>query len=143
MVRYWDSSAIIAMLVAEPSSGAVRAEHARDIEMSTWWGTQVECVSALARLEREGALAPPDLATASVRLDELASQWAEVQPTQKLRQMAVRLLRTHPLRAGDALQLAAASAVAEDHPRTLPFVTRDVRLALAAEREGFAVITPT
>jgi hypothetical protein len=143
MVRYWDSSAIIAMLVAEPASGAVSAEHARDIEMATWWGTQVECVSALSRLEREGALVPPALATASDRLDELASQWAEVQPSQRLRQVAIRLLRTHALRAGDALQLAAASAVAEDHARTLSFVTRDVRLALAAEREGFSVITPS
>jgi predicted nucleic acid-binding protein len=142
-VRYWDSSAIIAMLVSEPASAGVRAEHARDMEMATWWGTQVECVSALARLEREGALAPPDLVAASARLDELAAQWAEVQPTQRLRQTAVRLLRTHTLRAGDALQLAAASGVAENHPRTLPFVTRDVRLALAAEREGFAVITPS
>lgn len=142
-MRYWDSSAIIALLVAEAASGAVRAEHTRDIEMSTWWGTQVECVSALARLEREGALAPSGLAAASDRLDELASQWAEVQPSQRLRQVAVRLLRTHALRAGDALQLAAASAVAEDHPRTLSFVTRDARLALAAEREGFAVITPS
>lgn len=142
-MRYWDSSALIAMLVTEAASEAVRTEHARDIEMATWWGTQVECVSALARLERERALSSADLAAAFHRLDELASGWIEVQPSQRLRVTAVRLLRTHALRAGDALQLAAASAVAEDHPRSLPFVTRDARLALAAEREGFVTVIPS
>lgn len=142
-MRYWDSSAIIAMLVTEPASMSVRTEHARDIYMSTWWGTPVECVSALARLERERALTPPAVAAALVRLDELASGWVEVQPSQRLRATAVRLLRTHAIRAGDALQLAAASSVAEDHPRSLSFVTRDARLALAAEREGFVAITPS
>lgn len=139
-MRYWDSSALIALLVTEAASAAVRREHGRDIEISTWWGTQVECVSALARIEREGALSSTDLAASLHRLDELASGWVEVQPTQRLRATAVRLLRTHALRAGDALQLAAASAVAEGHPRSLPFVTRDSRLALAAEREGFVTI---
>jgi predicted nucleic acid-binding protein len=56
--------------------------------------------------------------------------------------MATRLLRVHPLRAADALQLAAAIIAAEDDPRSLPFVTLDDRLALAAEREGFPVVDP-
>ena len=142
-MRYWDSSAIIALLVTEATSEAVRDEHARDIEMVTWWGTQVECVSALARLERERALSAADLAASFQRLDQLAAGWLEVQPSQRLRTTAVRLLRTHALRAGDALQLAAASAVAEDHPPSLGFVTMDLRLALSADREGFVTITPS
>jgi predicted nucleic acid-binding protein len=59
-----------------------------------------------------------------------------------VRQTAIRLLRVHPLRTADALQLAAAIAAAEDHPATLPFVTLDERLAQAAEREGFPVARP-
>lgn len=55
---------------------------------------------------------------------------------------AARLLRVHPLCAADALQLAAARMAAEDRPETLPFVTLDDRLALAAQREGFEVIRP-
>lgn len=142
-MRYWDSSAIIPLLVTEPGAASMRVEHARDIQMSTWWGTQIECVSALARLEREGSLSSPHLGAAFQRLDELASGWIEVQPSQRLRATAVRLLRMHALRAGDALQLAAATAAAEDYPRSLPFVTRDTRLALAADREGFVTITPS
>jgi len=52
-VRFWDSSAIVPILVAESSSVAVMAEYERDPDLVVWWATEVECVSALARLERE------------------------------------------------------------------------------------------
>lgn len=142
-MRYWDTSAIVGLLVDEAASEPIREEHARDVEMTTWWATQVECVSALARLEREGGLSPAAASDAFRRLIGLAAGWAEVMPTERLRATAERLLRVHPLRAGDALQLAAASAAAEDHPRSLAFVTRDARLALAADREGFTIVIPS
>lgn len=141
-MRYWDTSAIVGLLVDEAASAAARAAHARDIEMTTWWGTQVECVSATARLEREGRLTPPLAAEVYQRLWTLAAGWVEVRPSERLRATAERLLRVHPLRAGDALQLAAGMVAAEDHPVSMPFVTADARLALAAQREGFAVIQP-
>ena len=56
--------------------------------------------------------------------------------------MAQRLLRLHPLRAADALQLAAAVVASEHEPRSLDFVCLDERLAAAASREGFRP-TPT
>jgi len=49
------------------------------------------------------------------------------------------LLRVHPLRAGDSLQLAAAIIAAEHEPATLEFVSLDERLNEAASREGFRV----
>jgi hypothetical protein len=54
--------------------------------------------------------------------------------------VALRLLRNHPLRAADALQLAAALIASEETPQTLEFICLDDRLALAARREGFTVI---
>ena len=142
-MRYWDTSAIVSLLVDEAASVAVRAEHGRDVEITTWWGTQVECVSAVARLEREGRLSPAVASDLYLRLGRLAAGWIEVLPAERVRATAERLLRVHPLRAGDALQLSAALAAADEHPRTLPFVTRDARLALAAEREGFTTIGPS
>ena len=139
-MRFWDSSAVVALLVDELASPSVRAAHADDIAMATWWGTEVECASALARLEREGRLDATQMADAVERLDELAAGWAEVQPVQRIRRAALRLLRVHPLRAADALQLAAAVAAAEDHPASLPVVTLDDRLGDAAGREGFRVV---
>lgn len=141
-MRFWDSSAIVPLLVAEASSAAALREYEADPEVVTWWATEAECVSALARLEREGALSAPSMRGALRRLDGLARAWREVQPVTAVRTTAIRLLRVHPLRAADALQLAAAIVAAEDQPATLELVTLDDRLAEAADREGFPVVRP-
>jgi hypothetical protein len=140
-MRFWDSSAIVPLLVAEPSTRALVDEFVRDPELVVWWGTEVECVSALARLEREDLIDARAMGEVLARLDGLALAWHEIQPGARARQVAVRLLRTHNLRAADAFQLAAAIAAAEDSPGSLPLVTLDGRLATAAEREGFRVLT--
>ena len=57
-----------------------------------------------------------------------------------MRDDARRLVRVHDLRAADAFQLAAARVAADGQPGTLPLVTLDERLALAASREGFRVL---
>jgi hypothetical protein len=110
--------------------------------MAVWWATEVECVSAVARLERERLLRAPAVAAALERLDELRDGWQEVEPTDGLRRTARRLLRLHALRSADALQLAAAVAAAEENPAALEIVTLDERLAEAARREGFVVVEP-
>ncbi len=141
-MRFWDSSAIVPLLVGEVSSAAVLRSLAGDPEIVAWWTTEAECVSALARLEREGSLSPAATSQAIRRLAALARAWQEVQPVAAVRQTAIRLLRVHPLRAADAMQLAAAWLAAEGHPATLPLVTLDDRLGQAAEREGFPVVRP-
>jgi len=110
-----------------------------DPVMCVWWATEVECVSALASLEREGALRETATTVALERLDRLAESWNEVQPVVAVRGTARRLLRVHTLRAADALQLGAAVVAAEGQPASLEIVTLDERLAAAARREGFAV----
>jgi predicted nucleic acid-binding protein len=141
-MRFWDSSAVVPLLVSEESSPAALRELELDPEVVAWWATEAECVSALARLEREGSLTAPSMAEGLRRLGALTRSWREVQPVTTVRTTAIRLLRVHPLRTADALQLAAAIVGAEDHPATLPLVTLDDRLAQAAEREGFAVVRP-
>lgn len=142
-MRFWDSSAIVPLLVAEGSSPKVLETYVSDPEIVVWWATPVECVSALARLERDGGIATPALGVALDRLDHLSRAWNEIQPTDRSRQIATRLLRVHTLRTADAFQLAAATAAAEDQPASLPFVTLDLVLAGAAAREGFRVVIPT
>ncbi|MFZ1888102.1 MAG: hypothetical protein WAU33_08715 [Candidatus Binataceae bacterium] len=51
-------------------------------------------------------------------------------------------MRSHPLRAADALQLGAAIVAAEEEPMSLEFVTLDRKLADAAAKEGFRVLGP-
>ncbi len=141
-MRFWDSSAVVPLLVSEAATLIVQRELEGDPEVIAWWGTELECVSALARREREGKLEAASIVDALDRLDALSLAWREIQPVGRVRQIAVRLLRVHPLRAPDALQLAAALVAAEDQPASLPFVTLDDRLAQAAEREGFTVVRP-
>ena len=138
-MRFWDSSAIIPLTVAEASTEAMQAIAEKDPVMCVWWAAEIECVSALARLEREGALTDTATTAALERLDLLAEAWNEVQPVVAVRGAARRLLRVHILRAADALQLAAAAVAAEGLPSSLDIVTLDERLAAAARREGFTV----
>lgn len=66
--------------------------------------------------------------------------WVEVPASDSVREQAVRLLRVHPLRAGEALHLASAIVAADFDASALEFVTLDTRQAEAAEREGFRVL---
>ncbi|HEX9691485.1 MAG TPA: type II toxin-antitoxin system VapC family toxin [Gemmatimonadales bacterium] len=138
-MRFWDSSAILPLLVPAPESGQLAALMRDDPSAAVWWGTPVECASALARLEREGRLGAADWDVATSRLHAAARGWTEVPPIGRVRDQATRLLRLHPLRAADALQLAAAVVLADFEPGTLPFVTLDEQLRAAARREGFRV----
>jgi predicted nucleic acid-binding protein len=141
-VRFWDSSALVPLFVQESTSASVAEAYAGDPAVVAWWGTPLECASALARLERDGGLALDGLTVALGSLAAAADTWHEVQPVRVVRQAALRLLLVHDLRAADALQLAAALTAAEGQPDALGFVTLDDRLAQAAVREGFAVLQP-
>lgn len=142
-MKFWDASAIVPLLVAEESTRRLQALAAKDAAMLVWWGSAVECISALARLERNSALNARAMTLALQRLRQLTAGWHEVDPSDEIRETAARFLRVHPLRAADALQLAAAFAAAERRPASLEIVTLDDRLANAARKEGFAVLDLT
>jgi predicted nucleic acid-binding protein len=136
-MRFWDSSALVPLLAAEARTRGVQSLYLRDPEAVVWWGTPVECASAIARLERDGALSSSEAAESFARLDALCPSWMQIDPSDEIRESARRFLRVHPLRAAEALQLAAALVAAERRPSTLTFVTFDDRLRQAAAKEGF------
>ncbi len=139
-MKFWDSSALLPLLVAEATTAAAMAVMSRDPSVLVWWATEIECASALARLEREGALEEAAATIAFERLRQLAGGWQEVDASDAVRETAVRLLRVHPLCAADATQLAAAFVAAERRPSSLEFLTLDLRLAAAARKEGFTLV---
>lgn len=139
-MRFWDSSALVPLLVRQRASGRMRALYRKDASVLAWWGARIECESALSRLEREGRLKRRSAGAARGRLDRFAATWQEVQPVEAVRESARRLLRVHDLRAADALQLAAALAAAEGRPASLQVVCLDDRLGAAAEREGLPLL---
>jgi uncharacterized protein len=136
-MKFWDASAIVPLLMTEPTTTAMREIAAADPAMLVWWATEIECVSAIARMDREGGLDSRVVTEAFARLKLLAEGWHEVDPSDAIREAAVRFLRVHPLRAADALQLAAAFVAAERRPSSLELVTLDDRLAAVARKEGF------
>ena len=139
-MNFRDTSALVALGVDEPHRQlALRALEAND-RMAVWWGAPVEYVAALARRERDGSLTTSEVSEHLVQLHALARVWYEIQPGQRIRTTAQRLLRVHPLKAADSLQLAAALAVAEDDPSSVGFVCFDARLNQAASREGFSLL---
>jgi predicted nucleic acid-binding protein len=138
-MRFWDSSAIVPLLVLEGATASRKALLRSDPAMTVWWASGLECASALNRLSREGAMDEAGLTRTLRELSSLAASWFEVQPAEQVRARALRLLRIHPLRAADALQLAAALIAVGEDTGALPFVSDDERLREAAEREGFVV----
>ena len=139
-MNFWDTSALVALGVAEPHRRTALRILEADDRMAVWWGAPVEYVAALSRRERDGSLTTTEVSEHLARLLALSQVWYEVQPGRRLRIVAQRLLRVHPLRAADSLQLAAALAVAEGDPWSVGFVCFDARLNQAASREGFAVL---
>jgi len=139
-VKFWDASAVVSLLALEVPSWKTLELFRQDPELVVWWSTSVECVSALARLEREGRVAEAARQRAWAVFASLRASALEVQPDDDIRLAAESLLCKHPLRAADALQLAAALSWREGHPGLASFVTLDHRLGTAAALEGFWVL---
>jgi uncharacterized protein len=140
-VRFWDSSAVVPFVCREAQSARSRSWLRADPVMIVWALAATEVVSALARRRREVALKPAALAQAKQRLLKLENAWSEVVQYDAVRARARRLLETHPLRAADALHLAAALVAFEERTAGNEFVTFDGRLAEAAEKEGFLILS--
>jgi len=138
-MRFWDSSALLPLIVDEPRTADVRALAGSDPEQSVWCLTEVEIASALARRSRE-TIEEKEAEAAWSELGFLSARWSTIEAIEQVRARATRLVRTHPLRAGDALQLGAALVACDERPETLPFVCLDDRLRDAARREGFPVL---
>lgn len=107
----------------------------------------VEMTSALVRRVREGVVSAPEYIQAqnAFRADCL-SQYDLVTAVDDIIDQANRLLEKHPLRAYDAIHLAAAvasnRALLADDLAPLVFVSADDRLNQAASAEGLTVDNP-
>ena len=137
---FWDTSAVVPLIVDEPGTEGAERTLRSDPSMVVWWGTSIEGLSAVARLERDEALDRPAADAARRTLAGYRDFWLEIAPLDDVREHAARLLLRHPLRAADAMQLAAAMVWARARPDRHSFLTLDERLAEAARKEGFDVI---
>jgi len=142
MVKFWDTSALVPLVVEEPASTACRRLLRSRDEIGAWALTRTEMVSAVWRRAREGDLRPKDVPRALSRIAQLAVAWTEVTDMDVVRDRAERLLAVHAVRSADAVQLSAALLLVRERSRGRDFVVADGALAAAAAAEGFNVIVP-
>lgn len=147
-VYFLDSSALVKRYVTERGSLWVRRitapsmRHGIIIARITW----VEVLSALARRQREGNLPPDDVnrVVQSLRYD-IETQYQIAEIGQQVVEKAGNLVMRHPLRAYDAVQLAAAAHIHDVLVQTsaaLIFVSADDKLVAAAQAEGLTAENP-
>jgi predicted nucleic acid-binding protein len=138
-MKFWDSSAMVPLILDEDNSDYCAGVLSDDPDMLIWSLSGMEVVSALCRRVREGGLGEDELRRARERLSALLDTAYEVSSVERVRSRALRLLEVHPLRAADACQLAAALVGTREDPRRLAFLCFDRRLERAALKEGFVV----
>ena len=140
MTRYFDASALVKRYVREPGSVTVRRLLASGIAASSRL-SEVEVSSGIVRRAREGAFTIPrrDRMLAALQHDLPALAIVEMIP--EITADARALLLRHPLRAGDAVQLASCLYLRRQLAQPVPFVAFDRRLVEAAHAEGLTVIS--
>lgn len=139
-MRFWDSSALLSVAFHEELAERLTLLLRTDRQFALWWGTLVESEAAISRVDRGRRLSPPIRNDARAFLDWVREDAVEIEPSGELRAHAVRLVKDHPLRAADALQLAAALVWCSERTAGASFVCLDDRLREAASREGFTVL---
>lgn len=139
-MRFWDSSALVPLLVSEASSDVIGRMYRDDRVIVVAWTTAIECVSACMRMHRARQLAEAHLARILERLRDLRSEWVVAEPTVDVAFTAERIVARHNLRAADAIQLASAIATGAPGQAPVDIVCLDRRLAHAASTEGFRIL---
>jgi uncharacterized protein len=142
-MRFWDSSALVPLLVGEPTSQSMRALLHNDRKVMASFITPIDVNSAIWRRLHNGELDAAEHAAAEQQFAALSNNWWEWSEFRRITDIALDLLRRHPLRAADAIQLASAIDVVKARrqpPSSLRFVTLDGDLASAARAEGFPVL---
>ncbi len=136
MIAYFDTSAVVPLLIAEP--GSRRA--------ASLWETADRVVSvrlvypetraALAQAQRLGRVGTRDLRDAVTELDSLFEEIDLVEVDAPLARLAGELAEIHRLRGYDAVHLAAADRIRDP---SVVVVAGDSALLDAATAEGMAV----
>jgi predicted nucleic acid-binding protein len=138
VIAYFDTSALIPLLVDEPTSvTAARLWSASDRVVSVRLVTP-EARAALAMARRLGRLSGPGLATAKGGLELLLAQLDQVELTQDLARRAGDLAEEQALRGYDAVHVAAAERI---NDADLVFVSSDAHQQAAARQLGMSIAT--
>ena len=135
MIAYFDTSAIIPLLVEEPGSAVAgqlwdQADRVASVRL-----VYAEARAALAQAERLGRLTRRQLPRVIDQLDDLYAQLDRIDVDDALVRRAGQLAQDHALRGYDAVHLAALERIAADET---VMVAGDDDLCAAAAALGVA-----
>lgn len=138
-MRFWDTSALIPLMLEEPTTPILRAILAEDRHIVTSAFTVIEVASAIWRRRHAGLISVAAHQDADRQFADLSNAWTEIPVSIDVTRVALSVLSRHPLRSGDALQLGTALTAAGTS-RDLAIVSTDKALIAAASAEGFPVL---
>ena len=135
---FWDSSALVPLCTRQPQTPSATALQ-KQYGIVAWWAAQVEIWSGLTRLKRMGGITQSQMLAGLRLTKDLVRDWITVHASSSITDDACMLLELYPLRAADALQLAAALEACEHRPQGYVFISGDQRQSDAARQSGFSV----
>jgi len=135
VIVYFDTSALVPLLVFEPGSPAARELWDEASRVASVRLVYPEARAALAQARRSGRVTPRQLRSAVRALDDRYEQLDLVELDGTLAHRAGDLAETHGLRGYDAVHLAAAHRL-DDHE--LVVAAGDRALLVAAADLGLA-----
>jgi uncharacterized protein len=138
VIAYFDTSALIPLLIEEPGSAA--AERVWDVadRLVSVRLMYTEARAAVAQAHRLGRLDANQLDTVVQQLDELYAQLDRLEIDESLVRRAGELAQSHALRGYDAVHLAGLERVADEDT---VLVSGDEDLCIAAQGLGVATVS--
>lgn len=144
---FLDSSALAKRYLSEPGTVWLRQQLASATTIIVSRITSVEIMSAVARRHREGAI-DTNVVSGINRLLErhFRGEYLVIDVNDTVTRNAIHLIKTHPLRAYDTVQLATARFVNQrliaQQLTPITFLCADTRLLQIATIEGLSVDNP-
>lgn len=137
MIAYFETSALVKLLIAEPETSDAEVLWDEAAGLVTSELTYPECRAALAAATGAGRLTRSALRAAKAELERRWCQFVRVEVGESVARAAGDLAEHHALQAYDAVHLA--SALEAGRGGALLFVSFDQTLMGAARRSGLAV----
>lgn len=138
MILFCDTSALVKLYIAEDLSREMRALAGTAAVVAVCRIAWAEMMAAMARRARESPSDAQALDIAGQRLRADWPQYAVVEVTQAIVELAGNYADTFALRAYDCVQLAAARSLQELAGDEVQFACFDTRLCKAARTLGMA-----
>jgi len=136
---FWDSSSFVPLCVTQEASHQAQ-QLVREYSFVTWWATAIEVASAIERLTRTGDISPEESQAAHWRRKKLLRACKVIQAEGAVLDQAQEIILRFPLKAADALQLAAAWVWTMGDPSGSTLISGDRQVLVVAKDMGFKTI---